>query len=169
MKQPGNATTQVLFVVAVIALTAASPVRAFDKGSSNIGLTVASGRALDRTYTVFGARLGYFIADGFETAFGAEVWTGNDPHITKLTPEVRYVWFQSQQFKPYAGAFVSRTLYDGLPDKNSYGAKAGAYLQVGSNAYVSAGLVYEQINSCDNATYGDCNQFYPEFTFHVRF
>jgi hypothetical protein len=169
MKKPGSSTTLVLFFAAAAALAAAMPARAFDKGSSNIGLTVSSGRALDQTYTVIGARLGYFIADGFETAFGAEIWTGADPHITKLTPEVRYVWFQAQQFKPYAGAFVSRTLYDGLPDKNTYGAKAGAYLQVGSNAYLSAGVVYEQINSCDSATYGDCNQFYPEFAFHVRF
>jgi hypothetical protein len=158
------------FVAAVIVLLFAwTPAWAFERGSSNIGLTIGAGRALDKTYTVFGGRLGYYLADGFEAAISAEAWTDNDPDIWKVTPELRYVWYQNQKFKPYGGVFVSRTLYDGLPDANTYGAKGGAYLQVGPNAYLGIGAVYERVESCDSATYGDCDQFYPEVMFSVRF
>lgn len=142
---------------------------AFDKGTSSIAITVSSGRALDQTYTVIGARLGHYIADGFELAVGAEFWTDNDPDIFKLTPEARYVWYGMGTIKPYAGAFLSRTMYDGLPDRNTYGAKGGAYMQVGRNAHLGLGLVYERVESCDRATYRDCDQLYPEVAFNVRF
>jgi hypothetical protein len=147
----------------------ASHAFAFDRGSSNIGFTLGAGRALDRTYTVIGARLGYFLADGLEVALAGEFWTDNDPDIYKITPEARYVWYQNRKFKPYGGVFLSRTLYDGLPDQNTYGAKGGAYWQVSPNAYVGLGLVYERVESCDAATYGDCDQLYPEAAFTVRF
>jgi hypothetical protein len=159
----------VLFIAAILCWLPASPACAFERGSSNIGLTLGSGRALDQTYTVIGGRIGYYLADGFEVALAAEAWTDNEPDILKLTPEARYVWFQNRSFKPYAGAFLSRTLYDGLPDANTYGAKGGVYLQVGPNAHVGLGVVYERIESCDSATYGDCDQIYPEVAFSVKF
>jgi len=142
---------------------------AFDKGTSSIAITVSAGRALDRTYTVIGGRLGHYVADGFELAIGAEFWTDNDPDIFKLTPEARYVWSGMGTIKPYAGGFLSRTMYNGLPDRNTYGARGGAYFQVGPNAHVATGLVYERVESCDSATYRDCDQFYPEIAFNVRF
>jgi hypothetical protein len=87
----------------------------------------------------------------------------------KFSPEARYVWYGLSPVKPYVGGFLSRTMYDGLPDRNTYGAKGGVYFQVGSNAHVGVGLVYERLESCNSATYGDCDQIYPEAAFLVRF
>ena len=158
-----------LLVAGATALCMPPPALAFEKGSSNIAITLGSGRALERTYTVIGGRYGYYIADGFEFALSAEFWTDNDPDITKVSPEARYVWYDLSPVKPYIGGFLSRTLYDGLPDRNTYGVKGGVYFQVGSNAHVGVGLVYERLESCDAATYGDCDQIYPEAAFSVRF
>lgn len=168
--QHGRALRSASVFAAVIAfLSAWTPAWAFERGSANVGLTIGAGRALDRTYTVIGARVGYYVADGFEAALAAEAWTDNDPKILKVTPEMRYVWYQNQTFKPYAGLFLSRTLYDGLPDANTFGAKGGAYVQVGPNAHLGVGIVYERVESCNSATYGDCDQLYPEVAFSVKF
>lgn len=142
---------------------------ALGQGSSTIGVTLGSGSALDRTYTVIGARLGYFVADGFEFSVGGELWRGNDPDIYKITPEIRYVWFHLPGVKPYVGGFYSRTVYDGLPDRNTYGVKGGAYFPISPNAHLSAGLVYEKIEACTTAVYIDCSQIYPEFSLNVSF
>lgn len=154
---------------AALCILMIQPAAAFDKGSSNIGINLGAGRALDRDYTVLGARLGYYLADGFELAFGAEIWRGNDPSIYKLTPEVRYVWYMLSPVQPYAGGFYSRTVYNGLPDRNSYGVKGGAYFPVSHNASLGVGLVHERIESCQTATYRECSQTYPEISFNVRF
>lgn len=153
----------------IASLATALPAAAFDKGSADIGITLGAGRALDRTYTVVGGRLGYFVADGFELAVSGEMWRGNDPNIYKLTPEVRYVWYMIEPFKPYIGGFYSRTFYDNLPDRNSYGAKGGAYFSVSPNASVGVGLVYERVENCQSTTYRDCSQTYPEVAFQARF
>ncbi len=158
-----------LMLLSALSLGSASSVLAFDKGTSNFAITLGAGRALDRTYTVIGGRVGHYIADGFELAFSGEFWTDNDPDIMKFTPEARYVWYGLSPVKPYAGGFLSRTMYDGLPDRNTYGAKGGVYFQVGPNAHLGVGLVYERVESCDRATYGDCDQIYPEAAFSVRF
>ena len=145
------------------------PAAAFEKGSSNLAITFGAGRALGRDYTVIGGRVGHYVADGFELAFTGELWRGNDPDIFKLTPEVRYVWFMMSPVQPYVGGFYSRTVYDGIPDRNSYGAKGGVYFSVSHNASLAVGLVHERIQSCTNSTYVDCSQTYPEIAFHVRF
>ena len=155
----------------LIALSCLRPSEApaLEQGSANIGLSLGSGRALDQTYTVIGARVGYFVADGFEFAIGAEMWRGDDPDIYKISPEVRYIWFHLPRLKPYVGGFYSRAIYDGLPDSNTYGAKGGVYLPVSPNANLAAGLVYERIEGCDEAVYSDCSSIYPEFSFIVSF
>ena len=158
-----------MVAAALAGVLVSAPCFAFDKGTANFGVTLGAGRALDRDYTVIGGRIGYFFADGFEFAFSGELWRGNDPNIYKFTPELRYVWYQLLPVKPYAGGFYSRTVYDGLPDRNTYGAKGGVYLPVGPNANLSAGLVYERVENCNQATYRDCSQWYPEFGFIVTF
>jgi hypothetical protein len=161
------------FILAALAtatgLAMAQPAAAFDKGSANIGITLGAGRALDRDYTVIGGRLGYYVADGLELGFSGELWRGNDPDIYKLTPEVRYVWYMLSPVAPYVGGFYSRTVYDGLPDRNSYGAKGGVYFAVSHNANLAVGLVHERIEGCSRTTYRDCSQTYPEVAFNVRF
>ena len=166
--QLGRLRVTFLLAAALLAF-AASPVFAFQAGSGTVSFTLGAGRALDQSYTVIGGRLGYFWADGLEFAVSAEAWRDNKPRIYKFTPEARYIWFTAEPVKPYIGGFVSRTMYSGLPDRNTYGVKGGGYFAVSPNANVSIGLVYEKITSCDSRTYRDCSQLYPEAAFHVRF
>ena len=158
-----------LLAALAVCLAVPRPALAFERGTSSISITLGAGRAVDRTYTVIGGRIGHYVADGFELALGAEFWTDNDPDIFKITPEARYVWYGLSPAKPYAAGFVSRTMYNGLPDRNTYGAKGGVYFQVGPNAHVGVGAVYERVESCERSTYRDCDQLYPEVAFSVKF
>ena len=134
----------------------------FGRGSLTGSINFGSGSALDRHYTVLGGTLGYMAADGLMLAVSAEKWFGEDPDIFKLTPEMRYTFTWVEPVKPYAGIFVSRTFYDGLPDRDTYGARGGVYMPFSSNAAFGAGLVYEKISGCNASTYRDCSQLYPE-------
>jgi hypothetical protein len=134
----------------------------FARGNVSGSLYISSGQALGNTYTTLGAGLGYMVADGLMLGFNGEAWFGNDPDIYKLTPEVRYTFAQMERFKPYVGAFATRTFYDGYEDLNSYGARAGVYIPFGGNAAASFGVVYEKASGCDEAVYRECDQVYPE-------
>lgn len=165
-----NTVKQVIaFVMAIASVTLANPAHALRQGTTNLGFGISSGRALDQTYTVIGMRLGYYVADGLEFAIGGELWRGDDPDIYKISPELRYVWFDLPNIKPYVGAFYARTIYDGLSDRNTYGMKGGVYMRVSPNAHLGAGLVYERIESCDVSVYKDCSELYPELSFNVSF
>lgn len=165
-----NTARQIIALVMAIASVAlANPAHALKQGTTNLGFAISSGRALDQTYTVIGMRLGYYVADGLEFAIGGELWRGDDPDIYKISPELRYVWFDLPNVKPYVGAFYARTIYDGLSDRNTYGMKGGVYMRVSSNAHVGAGLVYERIESCNVNVYKDCSELYPEVSFNVSF
>ncbi|MSQ18447.1 MAG: hypothetical protein EXR39_02525 [Betaproteobacteria bacterium] len=64
-----------------------------------------------------------------------------------MVPELRYVYSRAETVKPYGGIFLSRTLYDGLPDRYTYGAKGGAYVTFHANAHLGLGVAYERIES----------------------
>jgi hypothetical protein len=99
----------------------------FDRGNLTGSIYVGAGRALDRDYTTIGGAVGYMISEGLMLGMSAETWVGNDPDIYKLTPEVRYTFTRAARVKPYIGAFVSHTIYNGLPDANTYGARGDLY------------------------------------------
>jgi len=134
----------------------------FGRGNTTGSIFVGAGRALDREYTTLGGTLGYMVSEGLMLGVSAEMWLGNEPDIYKFTPEVRYTFTQVAPVKPYVGAFVSRTIYDGPPDRNTYGARGGIYMPFGSNAAFNVGVVYEKISGCNPSTYNDCSQLYPE-------
>jgi hypothetical protein len=134
----------------------------FGRGNTTGSIYVGAGRALDREYTTLGGTLGYMVAEGLMLGVSAEMWLGNEPDIYKFTPEVRYTFTHVAPVKPYVGAFVSRTIYDGPPDRNTYGARGGIYMPVSANAAFNVGLVYEKISGCNASTYNDCSQLYPE-------
>ena len=141
----------------------------FEEGSSTITVSLGAGRQLDQDYTVIAGRYGYFFVRDFEASFTFEAWRGNDPAIYKFVPELRYVYARRIPIKPYVGVFLSRTLYQGMSDRNTYGGKIGAYFRINPNAHLAIGAVYERVESCDSSTYGECRQTYPEmgllFTF----
>jgi hypothetical protein len=134
----------------------------FDRGKTTGSIFVGAGRALDREYTTLGGTLGFMVSEGLMLGMSAEMWVGNEPDIFKVTPEVRYTFTEVSPVKPYVGAFVSRTFYDGLPDTNTFGARGGIYMPFSSNAAFNVGVVYEKISGCNESTYNDCSQLYPE-------
>ncbi|HEX4985060.1 MAG TPA: hypothetical protein VFV71_03200 [Burkholderiales bacterium] len=141
----------------------------FDRGSVSGSLYLGSGSALGNTYTTFGAGVGYMVSEGLMAGINGELWFGDDPKLQKLTPEIRYIFTHVNPVKPYVGGFFTRTFYEGLDDRNSYGVRGGIYFPFSTNAALSAGLVYEKIMDCDKSVYHDCSQVYPEAGLLVSF
>lgn len=166
---PKRALLAFTMIVAGLLAPQFASAQGFEEGSSTIAVSLGAGRQLDQDYTVISGRYGYFFVRDFEASFTFEAWRGNDPAIYKLVPELRYVYARRFPIKPYVGAFLSRTLYQGRSDRNTYGGKIGAYFTINPNAHLSIGAVYERIESCNSSTYGECRQTYPEmgllFTF----
>jgi hypothetical protein len=149
-----------LLFAALSAACAQAP--AAEQGASSFGLTLAPGRQLDQTYTVLAGRYGYYFADDFEGSIGLEAWRGKDPSLYKIVPELRYTAPTNPRAKPYGALFVSRTFYDGLPDKNTFGGRLGFAFTINRGASLGVGIVHERISGCDAATYRKCNQTWPE-------
>ena len=134
----------------------------FRPGNTTGSVVIGAGRALDRDYTTLGATLGYMVSEGLMLGISAHMWLGNDPSIYKIMPEIRYHFPQFGSVRPYAGAFLSRTIYDGPPDRQTYGARGGVSVPFSTNAAFNAGLVYEKISGCDSTVFRDCGQLYSE-------
>lgn len=134
---------------------------AFLKGSSNISLIVGSGSAFNQNYTVIGAGFSHYVIDGLSLGVTAETWSGASPSITKYSPHAQYV-FQDAQIKPYVGAFFRRTSIDGFVDLDSVGYRAGVYFNTRSDIYMSAGVVHEKYQDCNEAVFISCSDTYPE-------
>jgi len=141
----------------------------FSKGRTHLVATAGTGQAFDESYLVLGLGASYYLFDGFNVGLSYESWTGADPKITKITPSVQYVFYQVQAVKPYVGAFYRRTSIDGLPDLDSIGGRAGAYFQLGRNAYLGLGGVYESYLDCNTGTYRKCNSTYGEASLTFAF
>jgi hypothetical protein len=141
----------------------------FSKGRTHVVATAGSGYAFDESYLVLGLGASYFLTDGFNVGLMFEWWTGSDPEMTKITPSVQYVFYQVQHVKPYVGAFYRRTSIDGLDDLDSVGGRAGVYLQLGRNAYLGLGGVYESYIDCNTGTYRKCDSTYGEVSLTFAF
>jgi hypothetical protein len=140
----------------------------FDAGSIHVtfGSALLVGERDDR-YFVIAAGLGYYIINGLELGLDVEHWFGNDPEVTRVSPQVRYTFFQIfERFPPYLGAFYRRWVVHGGEDKDSAGLRAGAYLLVGRSATLGLGVTYETLLPCDDA---DCDATYPEVTLGIGF
>ena len=166
------------FLVAGAVLAAcvlAAPVSAqtvatgFAKGRTHFVFTAGTGYAFDETYVVVGLGAQYYVVDGLNLGLHWEYWTGSDPKMSKLTPSIQYVFHKMNPIKPYVGAFYRRTYLERLEDLDSYGARAGVYLQAGRNSYIGAGLVYESYVDCETATYRECDSTYGEISFTIAF
>ncbi|HEY8252615.1 MAG TPA: hypothetical protein VIG70_18645 [Burkholderiales bacterium] len=141
----------------------------FGKGRTHVVVTAGTGYAFDESYLVLGLGATYYLLDGLGVGLFFESWSGSDPGMTKITPSVQYVFHRVQVVKPYVGAFYRRTDIDGLPDLDSVGARAGAYLQAGRNMYIGAGVVYESYLDCEKAVYRSCDSTYGELSFTLAF
>lgn len=190
LKQVLNSTAVLTLVLALFSQTSAAEDKsktkssssignhgigtAFSKGASSFGVVIGSGSAFDENYFILGAGFGYYVAQGLELGIDAQHWFSAEPEITKVTPKVTYVFSQLGSVNPYVGAFYRRTFYgDGdingqsIEDQNSYGYRAGAYLNSSDRVYIGGGIVHEQYMDCSPLV--DCSSTYPELIFTVSF
>ena len=158
-----------LAVAIAMLLTTAAPAHAAEEGATSASIALGAGRQLDRTYTVLSGRYGYYFVRDFEASIGVEAWRGNDPAIYKVVPELRWAYSGNPRAGPYIAGFISRTFYDGLPDRNTYGGRLGVYFALNRGSYLAIGAVAERISDCDENTYHKCEQTYPEVGLHFTF
>ncbi len=167
--------TSTTLVSAVLAMIASAPAMAvdvasvFSKGRTHLAVVVGNGYAFDESYTVIGAGVSYYLADGLNIGLNVESWTGGDPSIYKVSPSVQYVFYQVPRVSPYLGAFYRRSYIEDLDDLNSVGGRAGVYIAAGSNAFIGVGAVYESYLDCNTTTYIECSNTYPELSFTFAF
>jgi hypothetical protein len=145
---------------------------AFSKNSTNFSVVIGSGSAFDDDYTVLGLGVGYYVTNGLELGIDLQRWISGEPTITKVSPQIRYVFTEPKTIKPYVGAFYRRTSYDDyngieLDDQDSFGYRAGAYFSTNNRVYIGGGVVYEEFKNCSRFT--DCSTTSPEVLFTVSF
>lgn len=163
----------VILIVPVL-LLAASAASAqdpgpFARGQKRVGFYGGVGSNFNQSYGIVGAGLGYYVADGLEAGVDFESWFGNSPSVNKITPQLRYVFWQGERLKPYVGAFWRHTwLGGGWPDYDSWGGRAGVAYRSGNN-YLAVGVVHERYIHNDRITFSDDSDTYPEVAFWIAF
>lgn len=145
---------------------------AFSKNSTNLGIVVGSGSAFDDNYIILGVGVGYYVARGLELGLDVQHWFSGSPSITKVSPQIRYVFTKARRVKPYVGLFYRRTIFGdfngvNLADQDSFGYRAGAYFTSNNRVYIGGGIVYEEYKDCN--AFVDCSTTYPEVLFTVTF
>ncbi len=100
----------------VYAETDAGP---FREGNVRMTVLIGSGTAYDNNlrynYTILGVGAGYYVLDGLEVGLDVEDWLGGGPRIYRVSPEIRYVFYEIETVKPYAGVFSRRNFIEGPP------------------------------------------------------
>jgi len=140
---------------------------AFSKGATSVGIVAGSGTAFNDNYIILGVGIGYYLFNGLELGVDVQHWFSGDPAITKVSPQVKYVFSQAEVIKPYVGAFYRTAYIDGYDNQDSYGYRAGAYFSGSKGVYVGGGIVYEEYKDCPS--YLDCSNTYPEILISVNF
>jgi hypothetical protein len=136
---------------------------AFGRGSIRLSLLIGSGFTRTDDYVIVGAGVGYYVIDGLELGLDYEIWFGGDPVFNRLSPGVKYVFYQVPVVKPYVGGFYRHTFVNGHEDYNFLGARGGIYIAPKPRGvYFGGGAVYEHQLSCSNSAYIDCDNVYPE-------
>lgn len=137
----------------------------FSQGSQAISIVAGAGSAFGDDYIILGGGYGYYVIDGLELGIDAQFWVSGDPSITKVSPQIRYVFTQPETVKPYVGVFYRRTFTEGFDDLDSAGYRAGLNFMGRGNFYFGAGFVYESYRDCTETIYTDCSDTYPEILF----
>ncbi|MCK4675661.1 MAG: hypothetical protein KAT61_07075 [Gammaproteobacteria bacterium] len=145
---------------------------AFSKDSTSVGVVLGSGSAFNDDYVILGASVGYYVVRGLELGIDVQHWFSGEPSITKVSPQVRYVFTQAKVIKPYVGAFYRRTYFGDINgvdpgDRDSFGYRAGAYFSTDNRVYIGGGIVYEEYQDCGRLS--ECSTTYPDILFSIRF
>jgi len=139
---------------------------AFSKNSTSVSASLGSGSFNNNNYTILGVGIGYYLVNGLEIGIDAQHWFSGDPSITKVSPQIRYVFTQPRIIKPYVGAFYRRTFIENLDDADSFGYRAGAYFSNNKGVYIGGGVVYEEYKNC---RFVECSNTYPEVLMSFSF
>lgn len=143
----------------------------FAKGRSRLSLSGGTTNQFNTSYIVIGGGYGYFVANGLELGLDAAFYFGDDPSISVVSPNVRYIVWQAGAIKPYVGVFAQRQFlgeYRGvdLDDIDSVGARGGIVWSTG-RSFLTLGLAYSQVVDCESHTQIEleCERYLPEFGF----
>ena len=140
---------------------------AFSKGNTSIGIVAGTGKAFRDDYIILGVGVGYYVLNGLELGIDVQHWFSGDPAITKISPQIRYVFTQPKTIKPYVGVFYRTTFIEDLDNENSFGYRAGAFFSGGNGVYIGGGIVYEEYENCSR--FVDCSNTYPEIIISISF
>ena len=172
-------TAKAMILAAVMVLLAGPPSAAkaagrithepFAEGSLRLAVFFGGATAFGEHYSILGAGAGYYIIDNLELGLDAETWQGNDPRVTRFSPQVMYVLPVGEKVRPYAGTFFRRTLIDQYKDLSDAGGRAGVLFLSGRGSYVGAGVVYERHLGCDLVAYDSCSDSYLELMVAIIF
>ena len=137
----------------------------FSQGSQSVSIIAGAGSAFNDDYFILGLGYGYYVINGLQLGIDAQFWLSGDPSITKLSPQITYVFTQPETIKPYLGTFYRRTFIDGFDDLDSIGYRAGLNFMGQGNFYFGVGFVYESYRDCSETVFSSCSDTYPEFLF----
>lgn len=140
---------------------------AFSEGSVSFDIVAGSGSAFNQNYTVLGVGVGYYVMQGLQVGINLQHWFSSEPAITKVSPQVKFVFSELGDIKPYAGGFYRATFIEDQSDEGSFGFRAGAFFSDSNGANIGAGIVYEEYLDCDKVI--ECSTTYPEVNFSFSF
>lgn len=152
-------------VMALVMLACPGPARAadFEKGTTNLSVSVGFGSAAGESYYSIGAGIGYWLVNGLGAGISAETRRGLEPDLTKITPWLEYSFGLSPGIRPYVGAFYRHTAVSGFDDYETWGYRGGFYFRAGRNAWAYAGLVQEELIDCNGQPVTvSCSDTYSE-------
>jgi len=155
-----------IFLSLIVSTLAMNADGAFSFGHKNFTFNISQ----DNDYTVLGGSVNYFVVDGLSAGLSLSAWLGDKPSITQITVPLTYYVPIESSFRPYFGAFFSRTFMgDNGPikyeDYSSYGGRAGIAMQLSGSAYMSFGWVQEKFNDGRE----ESSRGYPEFGGGISF
>lgn len=139
----------------------------FSKGSTNIAIVAGSGSSFNNNYIILGAGVGYYLIDGLEIGADFQYWFSGDPSITKLSPQIKYVYTKIKTIQPYVGAFYKWTFIEDMNNQASYGYRVGTYFSTRNKLNIGGGFVYEKYKDC--ARFVSCSSTYPEVLLTLSF
>jgi hypothetical protein len=140
---------------------------AFSEGSVSFDIVAGAGQAFNKNYTVLGVGIGYYVAQGLEVGIDIEHWFSSEPSITKVSPQIKFVFSELGDIKPYAGGFYRETFIDNQSEEGSFGFRGGAFFSSSNGMNIGAGIVYEEYLDCDKVV--ECSTTYPEVRFSLNF
>jgi hypothetical protein len=140
---------------------------AFSEGSVSFDIVAGAGSAFNQNYTVLGVGIGYYVAKGLEVGIDIEHWFSSEPSITKVSPQVKFVFSELGAIKPYAGGFYRETFINNQSEEGSFGFRGGAFFSSSNGMNIGAGIVYEEYLDCVRVV--ECSTTYTDVRFSLNY